>query len=91
MIKKMAPSFDQALIIVDGLDECGRNTAVVVEYLTDLHTDSTIKTIFSSRDEIDIRSFLEDYQQIAIAARNTDLQLYVAAQIKERTRLKKWC
>lgn len=91
LVKEVTMVFDSALIIVDGLDECGRNTSVVVDALAALNEveDSTIKTIFLSRDEIDIRERLENYTEVSIAARSSDLKLYVGAEIDIRMRKKR--
>lgn len=47
-----------------------------------------MKTLFLSRDEIDFREFLKDHTPVAIAARSSDLRLYVGAEIKVRIRIK---
>lgn len=91
LVRAVALFFDCAMIIVDGLDECGTNAPVVVDSLTALNDgkDTTVKTIFLSRDEIEIRERLEAYTQVSIAARSSDLRLYVAAEIDLRTRKKR--
>ena len=91
LVKEVTLVFDSALIIVDGLDECGRNASVVVDALAALNEvdDSTIKTIFFSRDEIEIRERLENYTKVSIAARSSDLKLYVGAEIEFRMRKKR--
>lgn len=91
LVRAVALVFDSAMIIVDGLDECGTKTSSVVESLIRLHDgeNTTIKTLFLSRDEIEIRERLEDYTKVSIAARSSDLRLYVAAEIDLRTRKKR--
>ena len=91
LVKEVTLVFDSALIIVDGLDECGRNASVVVDALAALNEvdDSTIKTMFLSRDEIEIRERLECYTKVSIAARSSDLTLYVGAEVDLRMRKKK--
>ena len=91
LLKAVSLSFDSAMIIIDGLDECGANTPDVVEALVNLNEDedTTIKTIFLSRDEIEIRERLERYTKISIAASSSDLRIYVGAEIEIRTRKKK--
>ena len=83
--------FDCAMIIVDGLDECGQNTPMVVDALTSLNDceDVTVKTIFLSRDEVEIRERLEKYTKVSIAARSSDLRLYVGAELDLRMREKR--
>ncbi|KAL8781668.1 MAG: hypothetical protein Q9213_005885 [Squamulea squamosa] len=83
----MTSTFDCASIIVDGLDECGEYTANVTELLVSLNPgcqETNIKTLFLSRNEVEIRECLEDYTQVAIAAKSRDLRLYVAAEIDSR-------
>lgn len=91
LVRAVTLVFDCAMIIVDGLDECGTNASLVVDSLTALNDggDTTIKTIFLSRDEIEIRERLENYTQVSIAARSSDLRLYVGAEIDLRTRKKR--
>lgn len=91
LLVEMASNFDNAMIIIDALDECGAQTKPVTRILSGLHDShegSNIKTLFLSRDEQDIRDVLEGYDQISIAARNSDLRLYVGAEIELRTRNK---
>lgn len=86
LILQMSSFFDQTMIIVDGLDECGKNTTMVVELLSSLGKKmiSSVRTLFFSRDEIEIRETLADYTPLAIAADKGDLQLYVAAELGTR-------
>ena len=89
LILDMKSTFDSTLLLVDALDECGDNTSFVVELLASLNTDrnmSDVKTLFLSRDEQNIRDWLNDYCQISIAATSSDLKLYVGAEIEIRTR-----
>ncbi len=90
LVRAVTSVFDCAMIIIDGLDECGTNAPSVVDSLNTLseYEDSTIKTILLSRDEIEIRERLDNYTQLSIAARSSDLRLYVAAEIDLRTRKK---
>lgn len=91
LVRAVALVFDCAMIIVDGLDECGTNATLVVDSLTALNDgeDTTIKTIFLSRDEIEIRERLENYTKVSIAARSSDIRLYVGAEIDLRMRKKR--
>ena len=91
LILEMTATFDDAMIIVDALDECGSNTRYVVELLASLNIGkrNNTKTLFLSRDEQDIREVLEDYTQISIAAKSSDLRLYVGAEIDLRMRKRK--
>ena len=89
LIVDMASTFDSTLLLVDALDECGNNTSFVVELLASLNTNgniSDVKTLFLSRDEQNIRDWLNGYCEISIAATSSDLKLYVGAEIENRTR-----
>lgn len=91
LIQKMAVFFEDALIIVDGLDECGQDQAIVVELLAGLNVvgENNIKTLFASRPEVDLEKHLSDYTKVSIAARSSDLKLYVRSEIEERIRTRK--
>ena len=89
LIVDMTSTFDSTLVLVDALDECGNNTSFVVELLASLNTNGNIidvKTLFLSRDEQNIRDWLNGYCEISIAATSSDLKLYVGAEIENRTR-----
>ena len=91
LIQVMTKSFDNALIIVDALDECTGDRSTVMELLESLNKPgaNNIKTLFTSRDEYDIRARLADYVSVSIAARSSDLRLYVASEFELRMRNKK--
>ena len=91
LVRAMTLVFNCAMIIVDGLDECGQDIPTIVDALTSLNDgeDITVKTVFLSRDEIEIRERLEMYTKVSIAARSSDLRLYVAAEIDLRMRKKR--
>ncbi len=75
------------MIIVDALDECGKAVKSLTKILAGLRSsngDSDIKTLFLSRDEPDIKDILVDYPQLSIAAQNSDLKLYVMAEMAKR-------
>jgi hypothetical protein len=86
----MTTCFENALIIVDALDECVKDRSHVVDLLQSLNksSDSNIKTLFTSRREVDIEDQLSEYKQVSIAARSSDLRLYVACEIELRIRKK---
>ena len=91
LVKEVTTVFDNSMIIIDGLDECGLNAHVVVDSLAALNDfqDTTVKTIFLSRDEIEIRERLDNYTKVSIAARSSDLRLYVGAEVDSRMRKKR--
>jgi len=91
LVLTMSSSFNDVMIIVDALDECG--TAMQVRSITRLLASlndgrglGICKTLFLSRDEPDIREILEDYDHNSIAASSSDLRLYVGAEVEIRTR-----
>ena len=89
LIVDMTSTFDSTLVLVDALDECGNNTSLVVELLASLNTNgnmSDVRTLFLSRDEQNIRDWIDGYYEISIAATSSDLKLYVGAEIEIRTR-----
>lgn len=86
LIIKLSARFQTTMIIVDGLDEIAKDRADVAQLLRNLYVNSTsVKTLFASRLEVDIGHVLEDFVQVSIAARSSDLRLYVAAEIESRT------
>lgn len=89
LIVDMTSTFDSTLLLVDALDECGNNTGLVVELLAGLNTKGNmidVRTLFLSRDEQNIRDWLNGYCEISIAATSSDVKLYVGAEIENRTR-----
>ncbi|KAL8978025.1 MAG: hypothetical protein Q9205_006297 [Flavoplaca limonia] len=92
LVIDITSSLEHVIIIVDGLDECGANTLEVTELLASLNLEdgvANLKTLFLSRDELDIREKLGSCTQLAIGARSHDLRLYVGAEIDTRIRKNK--
>lgn len=91
LVIEMASNYDSTLVVVDGLDECGEHASIVTELLASLSNEATtdLRTLFLSREELDIRDCLQGYDEVSIAARNSDLKLYVDAEIENRTRMRK--
>lgn len=87
-ITEMSALFDQTMVILDGLDECGDNTDSVIDVLRELgdYTERLSLAVFS-RDHQEIRQGLgEDYETIPIEAQTGDIKLYVASEIERRVR-----
>ncbi len=85
LLADMSSSFESTVIIVDALDECGANVKAVTQTLTSLNAEtSNFKQLFFSRDEYDIRSILRDFSKVSVAARSSDLHLYVNTEIERR-------
>ena len=86
LISKLSTHFTNVMIVVDGLDEITHGRAEVSNFLASLHTNSSlIKTLFSSRPEVDIGHVLTGFQTISIAAQSSDIRLYIASEIERRT------
>lgn len=88
LLQHMSTTFEEVYLIVDGLDECGHNTLEVLTELNKLGVveESNISTLFLSRHELDIEhALLPRYRHVSIAARNTDLKMFVYAQMDRRT------
>lgn len=91
VIKQMTMKFEEVFLVVDGLDECGKNTVEVTKLLRSLDSvvksGQAVKIALLSRHEEDIRRLLEkDFVHVQISARSEDLRLYVAAEIVTRKR-----
>jgi Cdc6-like AAA superfamily ATPase len=90
LVLNMSSHFSNVSIVVDGLDECGNAAVEVAELLNGLsEKGKNIRILILSRDEQHIRDFLDDCTQISIAARSSDLKLYVASEIELRIRSKR--
>ncbi|KAF4967728.1 hypothetical protein FSARC_4789 [Fusarium sarcochroum] len=85
-IQKMTETFDQAFIIIDGVDECVDDVEDVARALKDLADDADTTSIaVFSRDEEEIRAELEyDFTKINIAARTEDVETYIRTEMKQR-------
>jgi Cdc6-like AAA superfamily ATPase len=94
LVRRMSSRFDEVVIVVDAVDEAkdpGDVTRALCELAKPGESSSNIKLAILSRDEPFIRECMPqpDFQHLPIAARNRDLQLFVAAQIDERIRTRK--
>ncbi|KAJ8121269.1 hypothetical protein ONZ43_g2238 [Nemania bipapillata] len=78
-LEEMFKCFDQIIIVVDGLDECGDNTHEVTQALTNIADYSTNVTIaLASREEYSIGIKLRDnFTRIQVRAQKADILLYV--------------
>ncbi|KAG4254481.1 hypothetical protein FPRO04_11437 [Fusarium proliferatum] len=87
-ISKMCETFDQTIIVVDGIDECDDMTDEVVDNLIQLADNAErVSMAIFSRDHVNIRvRFEEEFEPIQIAAHTEDVELYVNAEIDKRIR-----
>jgi hypothetical protein len=90
LLKKQFCLFDFTTLIIDGLDECGDNTANVLDQLVFLAGEFklALRLAIFSRDELIIRKRLTeiDCESISIAAASSDIRLYAASEIEQRVR-----
>ncbi|KAH7259564.1 uncharacterized protein BKA55DRAFT_300847 [Fusarium redolens] len=87
-ISQMCETFDQTIIVVDGLDECDDLTDEVVDNLIQVadYSERLSMALFS-RDHYNIRVRLEEeFEPIQIAAHTEDVELYVNAEVDKRIR-----
>ena len=79
LFRNMSLDFHKVLIVIDGIDECGRKVGAATIEMDSLNKDdaSRISTLFLSRHEHEIQHVLHAYHHIPIAARSEDLSLYV--------------
>ncbi|RSL60003.1 hypothetical protein CEP51_013834 [Fusarium floridanum] len=88
VLRRMCSLINRVYIIVDGLDECGKQVEQSVESLAALLPtldDETLNLALLSRDEVAIREIVGyQFQNIEIEAHTEDIQLYVASELEQR-------
>ncbi|RSL66088.1 hypothetical protein CEP54_003914 [Fusarium duplospermum] len=85
-IGQMSEHFDQTIIVIDGLDECGDETEDAVDMLREMaeYSERVSMALFS-RDHFNIRIRLDqDYEIIPISAKTEDVRLFVNAELEKR-------
>ncbi|RMJ04716.1 hypothetical protein CDV36_014616 [Fusarium kuroshium] len=85
-ISQMSERFDQTLVVIDGLDECGDETEDVVGILREVadYSERVSMALFS-RDHFNIRIRLDqDFEVIHIAAHTEDIRQFVGAELGKR-------
>lgn len=84
LVGRICERFDQILVVVDGLDECGDSMDEVAEALSDLAftTNKISMAIFSRHDVAIDRQIGEHFKVIPIEARSKDIDLYVRAELE---------
>ena len=90
VVQQMASNFEKAYIIVDALDECGREAADIANVLKWFAEGAhPVHLALFSREEEDTREVLaDDFSRIEIAAQTGDLELYVRAKMSRKKNLK---
>jgi Cdc6-like AAA superfamily ATPase len=90
LLEKQLRHFSLTTIVLDGLDECGNNTATVLDHLLSLAKEFkfSLRLAILSRDEVFIRQRLEkdNFKSICIAATSLDIRLYAASELEFRIR-----
>ncbi|KLU92528.1 hypothetical protein MAPG_11473 [Magnaporthiopsis poae ATCC 64411] len=86
LLADMAALYGNTYVIVDGLDECGKQLRSVIQaLLPEAGSQQTMSVAILSRDEADIRRTIGDrFVELEILAHSEDLAQYVSAQIAER-------
>ncbi|KAI1111850.1 hypothetical protein F5Y14DRAFT_424217 [Nemania sp. NC0429] len=87
-LEEMFKCFDQVILIIDGLDECGDNTDEITQRLASIAECSINVTMaLVSRNEYNIDLNLRDsFKKITAGARKEDILLYTAAEIDKRVK-----
>ncbi|KAH7391522.1 ankyrin repeat-containing domain protein [Cadophora sp. MPI-SDFR-AT-0126] len=92
LLSRISKCFECVMLVIDGLDESAdpQERSSTLHLLSTLSApeNGTIKIVYTSRDEIDIRRSFEAFEGMSIAARSNDLELYVAAIIEMRIKNK---
>ncbi|KAK0118289.1 hypothetical protein ONS95_012585 [Cadophora gregata] len=92
LLSRISKCFECVMVVIDGLDESSdpQERSSTMHLLSTLNApeNGTIKIVYTSRDEIDIRRNFESFEGMSIAARSNDLELYVAAVIELRMKNK---
>jgi hypothetical protein len=89
LLHQITNLFSLATVLIDGLDEITRNRLDTINLLERIQSEHRkVRTLYASRREVDIEQSLRDYEHVSIAARSSDLELYVASEIDTRTRKK---
>lgn len=80
--------YDQAYLLVDGLDECSEEVRwSIIEILQGL--DSKPNLLFTSRHIDTIGEELKDFERVEIKAHREDIELYIDKQIRKNRNLRK--
>ncbi|KAI9662308.1 MAG: hypothetical protein M1821_008475 [Bathelium mastoideum] len=81
---QMSHFFANCMVIVDGVDECGDN-----QVMTSAKDPAPSKCLSSVAMSMTYAGSATDFQKMPIVARNSDIQLYVTAEIEQRIDNKK--
>ncbi len=85
LLLDMAEDVEDALILIDALDECLQERVSVIRLLRNLNIRSEkIKTLFASRDEVDISAQLQGYTTVSMAENTVDIARYVESELKAK-------
>ncbi|KAG4441912.1 hypothetical protein IFR05_002596 [Cadophora sp. M221] len=83
LLLDMSEDVEDALILIDALDECLAERVNVAKLLHELNIRSEkIKVLFASRDEVDISAQLQGYTIVSMAENSSDIARYVESELK---------
>ncbi|GJD00015.1 ankyrin-2 ankyrin [Colletotrichum higginsianum] len=87
LLREMSKCFGHIMIIVDGVDECGSDSADVVESLAALANQDggALGLAIVSRETESIRNVLQEgFQKVDIIHSEDELQLFTATELEKR-------
>ncbi|KAK5046977.1 hypothetical protein LTR84_006919 [Exophiala bonariae] len=86
LVVQMSENFTSVSLLIDGLDECDEHIVEVTSYLSRLdEASSRFRILLSSRQLVEIQHIVQRFQSLSIAARSTDIRLYIAHELEQRT------
>jgi hypothetical protein len=92
LLRKLSQAFEAVYLIIDGLDECGKQANEVASIFTSISDldDSPISVAILSRHEMEIHEVLiSSFHHLDVEAYKDDVRLYVAAEIQSRIQSKR--
>lgn len=91
LLVKLSKEFTQVTLVLDGLDECGVSAGIdrseLVSSLARLRSPDGIsaRMLVASRQLHDIEIQFSEFDRFDLAARSSDLRMYVTAEIYRRS------
>ncbi|KAF3937130.1 hypothetical protein ABW19_dt0205143 [Dactylella cylindrospora] len=84
----LSGAFSTTYLVIDGLDECDipEDRRNLLDFISNLGRSphGSIKSIATSRTHLDIKNSFIGFPNISIAARSTDVKLFVAGELENR-------
>ncbi|CAI4214336.1 unnamed protein product [Parascedosporium putredinis] len=88
VLEKMSAVLDRIIIVVDGIDE-GEKVDEILSILTKISKLCRVSLAVSSRDEVQIREALVEFDELQISATNDDVRLFVMGEMETRIQSRK--